>query len=249
MTVRFAACLLVLIALLACIRLGAGEAPEATPATPAVDDGSLFVNETKQYVARLTEQRNQMRDENETLRSRQGLLLIYGTLLTLLAGWMMFRALARRPATGKQDEPGTNPFPVATAVTVRKNATITIRNGSTQQAEVVEQIKTRHAYARSETGSHVKPATRIERRETARETAKVPAATPAPARPVIAPELDPATPVLHTPTKRHLATSTVAKAPATVRIEQKSDRLETVDVAVKPGTGTVRKTSSNSSSL
>lgn len=245
MSLRLVTCLFVMIGVTTCTQVGAGEAPESAAATPAVDDGSLFVNETKQYVARLTEQRNQMRDENETLRSRQGLLLVYGTLLTLLAGWMMFRALARRPATGKQDEPGTNPFPVATTVTVRKNATITIRNGSTQQAEVVDQIKTRHAYARSETGSHVKPATRIERRE----TAKVPAATPAPARLVIAPELDPATPVMHTPTKRHLATSSVAKAPATVRIEQKSDRLETVDVAVKPGTGTVRKTSSNSSSL
>jgi hypothetical protein len=241
MTVRRAASLLVLIAMLACIHLGAGEAPEAAASTPAVEGGSLLANETKRYVAQLTEQRNQMREENETLRSRQGLLLVYGTLLTLVAGWLMFRALGRRP-TGKPEEPGTNPFPVATTVTVRKNATITIRNGSTQQPEMVEKIQTRQAYARSDGSSQLKQVTRIERRV----TAKVPAATPPPTRPVIAPELDPATPVMHTPTKRHLATSSVSQAPATVRIEQQSDRLETVEVAVKPGTGTVRKTSGNS---
>jgi len=243
---RHTVCLLVLIGMMACVPLGAGEVPaSATATTPAVngDARSLRVSETKQYVAQLTEERNLVRQENETLRSQQGLLLVYGVVLTLLSGWLMFRALSRKPATGKPDEIGTDPFTNTggTAVTVRKNATITIRNSNTQQAEVVGLVQTRRAYARSESSSHIRSATRTVER---RDAAPLPTSTPVPTRRVLAPELDPATPVMHTPTtRRHepAAAKVPAKAPATVRIEQQSDRLEAVEVAVKPGTAPVHR--------
>lgn len=242
---RNTACLLVLIGMMTCVQLGAGEASTKAPATTPATTGdarSLRASETKQYVAQLTEERNLLRQDNDTLRSRQGLLLIYGVVLTLLSGWLMFRSLSRKPATGKPDEIGTDPFTNTggTSAVVRKNATITIRNSNTQQAEVVGQVQTRRAYARTETASHTRAATRALER---RDAAATPTPPPVPAHRAIAPELDPATPVMHTPTTRRHAPPTApipGKAP-TVRIEQQSDRLEAVEVAVKPGTGTARR--------
>jgi hypothetical protein len=251
---RSTACLFVLIGVMTCANLEAGEAPVKAPVksaatTPASkgDGRSLRDSEAKQYLAQLTEERNSLRQDNDTLRSRQGLLLIYGVVLTLLSGWLMFRALSRKPATGKPDEVGTDPFTNTggTSAVMRKNATITIRNSNTQQAEVVGKVQTRRAYARTETASHTRPATRALER---RDAVATPTPPPVPTRRVVAPELDPATPVMHTPTTRRHAPATAplpakapAKAPATVRIEQQSDRLEPVEVAVKPGTGTARR--------
>ena len=249
MSLRLVACLLMLMSVTNGAQLGAGEAPttvvSATPA--ATEERSLLASETKQYVAQLTEQRNLMRQENDTLRSRQGLLLVYGVLLTLLSGWLMFRALRSTRPGDKKDEIGTNPFPASggTTVTVRKNATITIRNSSTQQAEVVGKVQTRQAYSRTETASHTRPATRtVERRDT------TPMPVPITKSTAVAPELDPATPAAPIPVPtpmRHPNTQVAApRAPVTVRIEQQSDRLEPVDVAVKPGTDAVRRTSGSS---
>ena len=232
---RLGICLLVMLgsAPLGC-HLGAAEttAPGSATSTTVGGDRSLLANETRLYVAQLTEQRNQLREENDTMRSRQGLLLAYGALLTLLSGWLGYRSLSKR--AGKQpDELGTAPFPTAGTAMVRKNATITIRNSDTQQAEVVEQIQTRRAYVRTAPGSNGRTATRsLERQGSSTVMAVVTNGT-------VAPELDPAT-----PTRRHAAPQAPGPAPAsaTVRIEQQSDRLDQVEVAVKPGSNTVRRT-------
>lgn len=168
----------------------AGEQPSATPTgisatiVPA-DERSLLARESKQYLAQLTEERNALRTANETLSTRQGLLIGYGVLMTMLAGWLMKRALTAAPVV-KPKEADTDIFPTdgATTTRQRKNATITIRNGATQQAEVTGKIQTRHAYARSDTGSHQRP---------------------------------------------------------TVRVEQASDRLAPVEVAVKPGSAPIHR--------
>lgn len=236
---RLFACVLVLVGSATIgFRLDAGEttAAPAPTSTTTAGERSLLANETRLYVAQLTEQRNGLRQENDTLRSRQGLLLAYGAMLTLLSGWLVYRSLSRRSAAGKKpDEVGTSPFPAAATAVVRKNATITIRNSSTQQAEVVEQIQTRRAYARSQTGSHSRAATRSpERRDSSSVMASVTNGTVA--SETVAPELDPAP-----PTRRHAAPQAPAPASGTVRIEQQSDRLDQVDVAVKPGSNTVRR--------
>jgi hypothetical protein len=221
------------------------------------------MRETKQYLAQMTEERNQLRDANETYATRQGLLIGYGALMTVLAGWLMMRTLTRRTVLAKAGKVETDAFAASdaksdTAVTVRKNATITIRNGSTQQAVVTDQVQTRRAFVRTDTGSQRKtePATgsqrKIEtgshcktgtgsqgRQETA--TAKAsPDRTPAPAKPatVIAPELDPVTPMdLPVPAAAKRTTSTASTQRPTVRVEQQtSDRLASIDVVVKPGT-------------
>lgn len=235
----------------------------ATPAKPVGDDRSLLMRETKQYLAQMTEERNQLREANETYATRQGLLIGYGVVMTVLAGWLMMRTLSRRTVPARATKADTDAFAAAdvrsdTAVTVRKNATITIRNGSTQQAEVTDQVQTRRAFVRTDTGSQRKtePGTGSQRKtetgsnrntgtgsqrrqETA--TAKAPPVrTPTPAKPatVIAPELDPVTPLdLPVPTAAKRSTSTASTQRPTVRVEQQaSDRLAPIDVVVKPGT-------------
>ena len=112
MSLRLATCCLLLMSVTMGDRVGAEETPNtASSSTPSTtEDISLFVSETKLFVAQLTEQRNLMREENETLRSRQGLLLIYGVLLTLLSGWLILRELRSASPRDKKDEIGTNPF-------------------------------------------------------------------------------------------------------------------------------------------
>lgn len=227
-----------------------GEPPAAAPATVAItktvaaDERSLLARESKQYLAQLTEERNSLRTANETLGTRQGLLIGYGVLMTLLAGWLMKRALAAAPAV-KSKETDTDIFPAdGTTTTLRKNATITIRNGATQQAEVTEKVQTRHAYARSDTGSHHRRAAvangdtgatvrnpttpRADAAITPKATT-VPPATPPPA------ELAPTTQVR--------ARSTATTQRPTVRVEHASDRLAPVEVAVKPGTAPIHRSS------
>lgn len=252
-------CVLVLLCLPAGVALG-GEstAPGATPtAKPTPTAESPLLRETRIYVADLTEQRNRLRDENETLRSRQGLLLVYGGVLTLLSGWLILRALTR--ATGKADDAevvaSTDVFPVDGTTTAhkKKNATITIRNSSTQQAEVTDQVQTRRAFARGDTATLTrKPTTStVTRRETRTatslsETRTAASPTPVPAPAVVAPELEPAAPPAPA-TRRHTAAGgKPGKAPITVRVEQQSDRLAPVEVAVKPGTAPVRRATADS---
>jgi hypothetical protein len=225
--------LLLLLCLVAGPALSAAEAPKTSPAPAAAAVESPQQRETRQYVARLTEERNQLREQNDALRGRQGLLLVYGALLTLLSGWLMFRALTRPAGKAKANAPITDAFPAETTAVVRKNATITIRNGSTQQAEVTEQVQTRRAFARGDTAAQTRqPATRTVARNDSGTTPP----------PVVAPELEPSAAPVPSTTRRHAATrGNPPQAPATVRVEQQSDRLAPVEVAVKPGTAPVRR--------
>ncbi|MBA3697257.1 MAG: hypothetical protein H0W78_00115 [Planctomycetes bacterium] len=197
----------------------------------------MLMRETKQYVADLTEERNRLRSANETLGTRQGLLIGYGVVMTLLAAWLMMRVLAKPTVAARSEEPDTDAFPVGgTTATVRKNATITIRNGATQQAEMTDQVQTRRAFARSETTTqHRRPITSSIVRS---QTTTTPSAPPVGA----ASEAEPERPAAPTPTlvpNRSRTTATHQRA--TVRVEQASDRLAPVDVTVKPGTAPVHR--------
>ena len=221
----------------------AGEQPSATTArtpasgsTPAPqgDERSLLMREAKQQLAQLTEERNQVRAANEALTTRQGLLIGYGVAMTLLAAWLMMRALTRSTVkTAVTDEPDTDLFPAGgTTAVLRKNATITIRNGSTQQAEMTDQVQTRRAFARSDTGSHHRrmATTSIIRKQT----------NPS-ANAVIAPELEPARPSAPPLAPAPAAPNRTSTQRVTVRVEQVSDRLAPVEVSVKPGTAPVHR--------
>jgi hypothetical protein len=229
--------------------LMAAESSSATTAPPPAlaatkNDPSALMRETRQYVAQVTEERNQLRDANDGLRNRQGLLAAYGVVMTLLAAWLIARQL--KGATGTAGSPGdTDIFSSSTSVernpnptvVMRKNATITIRNGATQQAEVTGRVQTRQAFARTDTATQPRPnPTRSIARtptppvaaptvgsETVRKQLPTPAAVPVPAS--------------ATQSRTHPATT---QRP-TVRIEQHSDRLEPVEVALKPGTGSIRR--------
>jgi hypothetical protein len=221
--------------------------PPALSATK--DDRSALMRETRQYVAQVTEERNQLRDANDLLRNRQGLLAFYGVVMTLLAGWLLARQLK-----GNTGTPGTvgdtdifssstaiqrNPSPT---VVMRKNATITIRNGTTQQAEVTERVQTRAAFVKVKTDpaitkpSSTRSVTRPQAREAtpsaaAKAAESVPKPSPAPTLPTQRMERMASVPV----------TASVPKRPSTVGVEHQSDRLDPVEVAVKPGTGSIRR--------
>lgn len=226
----------------------AGEQPPATPVQPPAagipapiqgDERSLLMRETKQYVAELTEERNRLRSTNETLGTRQGLLIGYGVVMTLLAAWLMMRVLTKPVVAARSEEPDTDAFPAGgTTATLRKNATITIRNGATQQAEMTDQVQTRHAFARSETtAQHRRPITNsIVRSQMTTMPSNPPAGTVSEAEPT-----RPAAPTPALVPNRSRATATHQRV--TVRVEQASDRLAPVDVAVKPGTAPVHRSS------
>jgi hypothetical protein len=205
-------------------------APKAAPAAlaaPEAANTSPLMRETRAYVAQVTEERNQLRSDNDRLTNQGGFLAGYALLITLVAGWLAFRQLHRqRPAAA--DTPDTDLFPASdgsTRVTVRKNATITIRNSATQQAEVVESVQTRTRFQRSEPTTN-----RHTRSKPASEAAAVPVAPP---------------PASTTRVMRQVTTPTAGTAsvprPATVRVEHHSDRLEPLSVAVKPGTGAITR--------
>jgi len=210
--------------------------PAPTTAATGTENLSPLMRETRQYVAQVTAERNQFREANDTLRNRQGLLVFYGVVMTLLAAWLMIRQLrdVKKMARGGENTDRFSATSVShpdTTVTLRKNATITVRNSATQQAEVVEKVQTRRAYARPAEASPRAPSAQT--RGIARST------TPPLPAPIIAPEAEPrhsAGPASQQPTR-----GTGAHQQPTVRIEPRSDRGDPVEVAMKPGTTPVRR--------
>jgi prepilin-type N-terminal cleavage/methylation domain-containing protein len=224
-----------------------GSAAEALPVAKSetIPAERAANSELKQALARLAEERNEIRVANDKLQDQRWLLIIYAGVMTLLAGWLGLRLLAR-PQTTSETTNDTEAFPAddGTAVTTRrKNATITIRNGATQEAEVTERVQTRRYFNRGDTATLVKrtepvaqaprTTTRIERRT---ETHVAPATrdpTPTP-MPQVVP--------IEQPSERRKETSSfpTESRPATVRVEHRSDRLE--QVALKPGTAVTART-------
>ena len=100
---------------------------------------------------------------NEALQNQSWLLIIYSVTMSLLSGWLGLRMLAE-PTSVKRENGNTDSFSANTTNTVgRKNATITVRNGTTQQPEVVEHVQTRKLFNRSDTASEARPTVRVER--------------------------------------------------------------------------------------
>jgi prepilin-type N-terminal cleavage/methylation domain-containing protein len=214
----------------------AGAAPSAdTPPTPerspVVERAAAM--EMKHTLARLAQERNQLQEENARLRSQHWLFLIYGGLVTALACWCGLRLLKLSSTPNAKAEIDTDIFASSapaeggTTAIRRKNATITIRNSSTQQAEVVERVQTRRFFARSDGDIEV------EGRSTTNRLVR-------PMRNQSAPSAEDGAPGTTRMTRpQENAPTGPGGRPATVRVEQHSDRLEPVQVSVKPGTAPV----------
>jgi prepilin-type N-terminal cleavage/methylation domain-containing protein len=172
-------------------------------------------------------------------------------------------ANAQLAAQEDGSDPFPEPAPdlvTATTVTMRKkNATITIRNGATQREVVSGQVQTRRFFsgdtrkvARRESADetpHELPSTaqpttdvitKVTNRTTKRTTTPATALTPSPAL-ELSPE-DAAEADLRPSTDRVVASAGAAtsqegpRRPVTVRVDHQSDRLDVVEVTVKPGT-------------
>lgn len=196
-------------------------ATRATAATPSGERKAQPAEDLREVLARTVQERNRLVAERDGLISRLWFLAAYALAITLAAGWLVRRLLTGSTATA---DAGTDTFaagPATAALVTRKNATITIRNSETQQAEVTSAVTTRRFFAKTEAPGEGQPAgARGERRPiTARVTADPLAPHPAshPEKPI---------------------TARIERRPITVRVEQQvSDRLPAVEVELKPGTG------------
>ncbi len=217
--------------------------PSAT--APSTNSGAVSVRpaqkvqpvqDLRDVLAQTVQERNALTADRGTLVSRMWFITVYALLITMVAVWFVWRHLVGQPKT--RPDTGTDVFdsgPVTTSVTVRKNATITIRNSETQQAEVTGSVTTRRFFGKADVASATEPrvdTVRIERRTA---TARHQTAT-ATARSEQVPQ-----PQVQQPEKP--VTARIERRPPTVRVEQQaSDRMSAVDVDVKPGTGrTVRR--------
>ena len=141
------------------------ESAEVTIASDSVEAQSdkAATMEMKQALVRFAQERNELKTANEALQNQSWLLIIYSVTMSLLSGWLGLRMLAE-PTSVKRENGNTDSFSANTTNTVgRKNATITVRNGTTQQPEVVEHVQTRKLFNRSDTASEARPTVRVER--------------------------------------------------------------------------------------
>ncbi|HEX3132021.1 MAG TPA: hypothetical protein VHX44_00390 [Planctomycetota bacterium] len=139
--------------LLLCLFSLACVGSEATPAVPAPAAPARVavvstVPDLRETLATTTQERDHLLGEIERLDHQRSLLLVVMALLVGAVGWLARTVLLadkRTPLAAKSTLDESELFPdlpaeviAATTVTIRKNATITIRNGSTQREEVSE---------------------------------------------------------------------------------------------------------------
>jgi prepilin-type N-terminal cleavage/methylation domain-containing protein len=227
----------------------------------------------REVLAETTRARDELAARVDGLEHQRGLLIVVAGLLTLAVGVLVraqLRVQRKKKGTATvsveeieidESDPFQDvPADVATAstVTVRKNATITIRNGATQREEVTEQVQTRRLFSsgerrrtprhantvpdpsRQETASPHPSATMTPARGTRIDTDRAePGASVSPRRGEETTEPDPAP---STDRLSRNADGTGAnqaegpRRPVTVRADHQSDRMEVVEVTVKPGT-------------
>lgn len=146
---------------------GAGAAPSQPvivpqDAAPDADGAADEVNAPttttasglRDALAQVVIERNVAASERDSLLQQRWLTVVYATIASLLALWFMW-AYLRRP------NPGLRPVEtVRLAPTTRRatgdrprNATITIRNGATQQPELIERVQTRSVFRSRQPGT------------------------------------------------------------------------------------------------
>ena len=187
----------------------------------------------REVLAQTTQERNRLIVEHDALLSRLWFIAVYALAITIAAAWLI-----RRVLVGPQNssDTGTDVFgaggPATTGVTARKNATITIRNRETQRAEVTGSVTTRRFFTPTESPSESRTATaHIERRATAQQSS-----TPSEGHP----ELEPQPLPQSSGQPQKPITARNERRPITMRVEQQaSDRMDAVDVELKPGTGRI----------
>jgi prepilin-type N-terminal cleavage/methylation domain-containing protein len=213
-------------------------------------------------------ERDALQADNRTMRSQLWFAAICALLSAIAAGWLGFRFLKQQNPRELEREPGKaqkdseNPIPAAKQTAVVRKATITIRNSETQREEVSEKIETRRIVQKTaqQTASEAhRQSAKVTRNNTHKDDSSALTAlqpkktTPDTAIQRRSTAVAPGTSVFRTPapeanelpsdaqrTETALATARVQN-PKTVRVEQTSDRLKTVEVAVKPGTRTITR--------
>ena len=148
------------------------ESAKVTVASASVENSSdndkSATMEMKQSLVLFAQERNELKAANELLQNQSWLLIFYSVAMSLLCGWFGLRMLAE-PTPVKNPNGSTDSFSAndtradAAHTSGRKNITITVRNASTQQPEVVEHAQTRTLFNRNDTGSEARPTVRLDR--------------------------------------------------------------------------------------
>ena len=239
--------------------LMAGAVFAAEPVTPAVG-GDL-----RESLAATTRERDELQNRIDRLEHQFGLLIAVAGLLAIAAGLLTRAHLQGKRRTGQPPADAVEaveigeaevfpeaPEELVTATTVtmrkRKNATITIRNGSTQREEVTGEVETRRFFSAGEARRPTRrESTTIEPRPdaSAPSTTSIRSKTPTRTTALVElsetdavdGELKPSTDRTPRPTSDSSANQDDSpRRQKTVRVDQQSDRLEVVEVTVKPGT-------------
>lgn len=206
-----------------------GHAPSLAPTETFVGTVVETVDETgdaeaapapgtdlRDALAHVVIERNVVASQRDSLLQQRWLIIAYAAATSLLALWFLYVGLRRSSATGRE------PVMIApTVATVRQhgrrgtNATITIRNGSTQQPEVIDRVSTRRLFRRPASEATTKVMAAPVR--PASDPTKVPAKAPAPSplAPLPASILKPAAIAALTPATRRATTTVAAKRPQT----------------------------------
>ncbi len=145
------------------VGLGSG-AMASLPA--AGTHGSTNAGELREAFAIANQERNLIRDERNVLAQEKWFVVFYALAISIFTAWLgrhLLRrsSLIRGPHQQELTQKMQAPVHPRDATTVRmiprRNATITIRNGETQQPEVIAQVATRR-YFTSPSPAPIKPA-------------------------------------------------------------------------------------------
>lgn len=113
------------------------DAPISAPATARS-------SELRDALALVVIERNAITTQRDSLLQQRWLIVAYAVFASLLVGWFIRASLLQRSVAAIIDAKLVVPDDVATRK--RANATITIRNATTQRAEIIEQVATRRLF-------------------------------------------------------------------------------------------------------
>ena len=104
-------------------------------------------------------ERNAIASQRDSLLQQRWLIVAYAMMTSLVVGWFIRASLLRHSGSAIKEDRVVKPVDAATRK--RPNATITIRNGTTQQPEIIERVATRRLFKsrpESEATAQVAPA-------------------------------------------------------------------------------------------
>lgn len=119
---------------------GAVESSVAMMSTPSTPRSTELLD----ALAHTVIERNAIASQRDSLLQQRWLIVAYAMVTSLVVGWFIRASLLRH--SGSAIKEAHVVMPVDAATRKRANATITIRNGTTQRPEIIERVATRRLF-------------------------------------------------------------------------------------------------------